>query len=87
MLAESLTDPGHYCVIAERGGAIVGGNFLDERSFIVGVGPVTVAPDGQNTGVGRRLMEHVMQRAAERGAVGVRLVQAAYHCGSRSPCP
>lgn len=68
-----------YCVIAEVDGRIAGSNVLDERSVIHGVGPITVDPHTQNSGVGRRLMEAVMERALQRGAAGVRLVQAAFH--------
>lgn len=77
-----LSHPGFYSVTAELDGRIVGSNFLDERSRVVGVGPVTVDPDCQNAGVGRRLMEDVMRRAEERQAPGIRLLQAAYHCRS-----
>jgi GNAT superfamily N-acetyltransferase len=65
-------------------GEVVGSNFLDERSTIPGVGPVTVDPAVQNHGVGRVLMQDVMRRAADRGAPGIRLLQAAYHNRSLS---
>ncbi|MEV4411792.1 GNAT family N-acetyltransferase [Catellatospora sp. NPDC049609] len=82
-LVESLLDhPGFYSVVAERDGRVVGSNFLDERSPVVGVGPVTVDPDRQNRGVGRRLMEDVVHRAADRHAPGIRLLQSSYHCRS-----
>jgi predicted N-acetyltransferase YhbS len=71
--------PGFYCVVAESGGRIIGSNCLDERSVIFGIGPVSVDPDAQNRGAGRQLMQAVMDRAKERGAPGVRLVQAAFH--------
>lgn len=77
-------NPGMYAVVAESDGRIVGSNVLDERSQIAGVGPITVDPGGQNTGVGRRLMLAVMERARERGFPGVRLVQAAFHNRSLS---
>lgn len=76
--------PGFYGVVAESGGRIIGSNFLDERSPIAGVGPITVDPSGQNRGAGRALMGAVLDRAAERGFLGVRLVQAAYHSRSLS---
>jgi predicted N-acetyltransferase YhbS len=79
-----LSDPHTYSVVAEAGGRIVGSNFLSEGDSIAGVGPVTVDPARQNASVGRQLMEHVMQRAAERRFAGVRLVQAAYHTRSLS---
>ncbi|HVT95985.1 MAG TPA: GNAT family N-acetyltransferase [Acidobacteriaceae bacterium] len=71
--------PGFYCVVAEVDGRIVGSNCLDERSVIAGIGPITVDPSVQNLRVGRRLMQVVMDRAIERGAAGLRLVQAAFH--------
>ncbi|MDA0814913.1 MAG: GNAT family N-acetyltransferase, partial [Verrucomicrobia bacterium] len=76
--------PGFYSVVAEEEGAIVGSNFLDERSEIAGVGPITISPKAQNRRVGRTLMEDVMRRAEERGFAGVRLLQATYHTRSLS---
>jgi predicted N-acetyltransferase YhbS len=73
-----------YCVVAESNGRILGSNCLDERSIIRGVGPITVDPDTQNHGVGRKLMQAVLDRARERGAAGARLVQAAFHSRSLS---
>jgi len=73
-----------YGVVAERDGRIIGSNFLDERSAIAGVGPITVDPTAQNQGVGRRLMQNVMDRAASRNVAGVRLCQATFH--RRSLC-
>ncbi len=79
-----LGHPGFYSVVAEVNGKVVGSNFLDERSTIPGVGPVTVDPAVQNKGVGRTLMQDVIQRASDRGAPGIRLLQAAYHGRSLS---
>lgn len=76
--------PGFYAVVAECDGRIAGSNVLDERSVIAGVGPITVAPGTQNGGVGRALMRYVLDRAASRGAPGVRLVQSAFHNRSLS---
>src|SRR5215212_5536520 len=56
--------PGVYGVVAERDGRIVGSNFLDERSPIVGLGPITVDPGAQDRGVGRQLMQGVLDQAA-----------------------
>ncbi|HEY2538806.1 MAG TPA: GNAT family N-acetyltransferase, partial [Stellaceae bacterium] len=70
-LAETLiAAPGFYGVVAEQDGHILGSNFLDERAPIGGVGPITVDPAQQNAGVGRRLMQAVVSRAAERGLSG-----------------
>jgi len=79
LLSMMFSCPGLYSVVAEVDGRILGSNILDERSSICGVGPISVAPTAQNLGVGRKLMQAVMDRAQERHAAGVRLVQAAFH--------
>lgn len=84
VLKMMFSHPNFYCVVGEIGGKIVGSNCLDERSPIAGVGPITVDPECQNRGVGRKLMQAVLDRTRERGAPGVRLVQAAYHNRSLS---
>jgi hypothetical protein len=84
VLTYMFSAPDFYCVVAERDGQLVGSNCLDERSVIVGVGPITVVTGGQNSGVGRALMRDVIERAAATGAAGVRLVQAAFHNRSMS---
>jgi GNAT superfamily N-acetyltransferase len=78
LLGMMFSHPGCYCVVAEADGRIVGSNCLYEQSQIGGVGPVTVAPNTQHAGIGRKLMEAVMDRANGRNA-GLRLVQAAFH--------
>jgi predicted N-acetyltransferase YhbS len=84
VVSAMLRQPNLYSVVAEVDGRVVGCNFLDERSAIVGVGPVAVDPNVQNQGVGRALMLDVLERAADRGAPGVRLLQDAYHTRSLS---
>jgi N-acetylglutamate synthase-like GNAT family acetyltransferase len=71
-------------VVAELEGRIVGSAFLDERSAIASVASITVDPAVQNRMIGRRLMEAVLQRVADRRCPGVRLVQAAYNVRSLS---
>ena len=66
-------------LVVERDGAVVGSAFVDERGPIAGIGPVVVDPGAQDDGVGRALMEAAVARSWERGAVGIRLVQTAYH--------
>jgi predicted N-acetyltransferase YhbS len=84
LLSMMFSTPGFYCVVAESNGRIVGSNVLVEQAVIQGVGPITIDPQAQNLGVGRRLMQAVMDRAKENGAAGVRLVQAAFHNRSLS---
>ncbi|MBT5432403.1 MAG: GNAT family N-acetyltransferase [Rhodospirillaceae bacterium] len=79
-----ISHHGYYCAVAEEDGRVVGSNIFDERSLIRGIGPITVDPDVQSRSVGRRLMEHVLDRSRDRNAVGVRLCQDSYNTGSLS---
>jgi len=84
LLGGLISHPGFYGIVAERDGKIVGSNFLDERACVVGIGPVSVDPAAQNKGIGRALMQHVIDRGHSRGAPGIRLLQATYHNRSLS---
>ncbi|MDT7813560.1 MAG: hypothetical protein QOJ42_3476, partial [Acidobacteriaceae bacterium] len=84
LLSMMFSRPDFYCVVAEVDGRIVGSNCLDERSAVRGVGPITIDPSAQNLGVGRKLMQAVMDRANGGGTPGIRLVQAAFHNRSLS---
>lgn len=77
--AALIGHPGFYGVVAEHDGQIVGSNFMDTRSPIGGIGPITIDPMVQNKGIGRQLMEAVMDRAAAEKMAGVRLVQDGFH--------
>ena len=83
-LARLLGHPRFYSVVAERGGRIIGSNFLDARSTIAGVGPITVEPKAQDAGTGRRLMQAALDYARAERFPGVRLLQTAYHNRSLS---
>ncbi|HJU33787.1 MAG TPA: GNAT family N-acetyltransferase [Nitrososphaera sp.] len=84
ILSELLGHPRIYSVVAELDGQIVGSNFVDERSIIAGIGPITIEPSMQNRAIGRELMQHVLDRAAKQRYPGVRLVQTTYHNRSLS---
>ena len=84
LLTQLAGSPGFYGVVAEEGGSILGSNYVDERSPIVGLGPITVDPAAQNRGVGAALMRHMIERAARNGAAGLRLLQSGYHTRSLS---
>lgn len=79
-----LSHPAFHGVVAEAGGQFVGCNFMDTRPPVLGIGPIAVDPAGQNQGVGRALMQAVIDRARGSDVASVRLVQAAYH--NRSLC-
>jgi ribosomal protein S18 acetylase RimI-like enzyme len=84
LLTQLFSHPGFYCVVAEADGRLAGSNCLDERDAIAAVGPITIDPEAQNRGIGRELMDAVLDRARERKLAGVRLVQAAFHNRSLS---
>jgi predicted N-acetyltransferase YhbS len=75
---------GVFGLVAVRGDEIVGSAFQDERGAIVGIGPVSVDPAAQDVGVGRALMEALLERSREHDVPGVRVVQTAYHYRSLS---
>jgi len=79
-----IEHPNIYGVVAECDGRILGSNFLDERSTISAMGPISVDPSAQDRHVGRLLTQAVLDRAAQRRAPGVRLLQIAYHNRSLS---
>jgi GNAT superfamily N-acetyltransferase len=79
LVGNMLGNDGFAGLVAERDGELLGSAFVDERSVIAGIGPVTVDPAAQDDGVGRALMEAALHRERERNAAGVRLVQTAYH--------
>lgn len=80
LLNAFINHPKLFGVVAEIDGKIVGSNFLDERDAIKSVGPITVDPACQCKGVGRKLMEAVIERG--HGAMGIRLLQEAYNLTS-----
>lgn len=83
-LTSRLSHPGYHVLVAELNGRVVGSNVLDERSTIVGVGPITIDPTVQNRAIGRQLMQAAIQRTTDRRCPGLRLLQTAYHTRSLS---
>jgi predicted N-acetyltransferase YhbS len=79
-----LGHPKFYGVVAEDNDRLLGSNFIDLRSPIVGLGPISVDPEMQNQGIGRQLMLAAMEEAQRQSCAGIRLVQLAYH--NRSLC-
>jgi len=62
-----------FSIVAEIDGSIIGCNFLHENHPIRSIGPISVVHDFQSRGIGRRLMEKVLDRA--KGSFGIRLIQ------------
>ncbi len=72
-LAENfIQHPGIWGVGAEIDGQLVGSIFLDERDTIRGAGPLTVDPAVRCRGIGRLLMQTMIERGKE--APGIRLL-------------
>jgi len=69
--------PSVFGVVGEVDGSVVGFNFLSEMDPVRAVGPLVVDPNTQGQGVGRLLMNAVMDRAG--GSASMRLVTAAYN--------
>jgi GNAT superfamily N-acetyltransferase len=80
LVGSFISHPSIWGVVAEREGRILGSNFLDERGPVRGVGPITVDPEAQAAGVGRRLMQAVIERGAH--AAGIRLLQDSFNTQS-----
>ena len=56
LLSKLIADPRFYGIVAEIDHQVVGSNFMDERSAIAGIGPITIDPTVQDRGIGRALM-------------------------------
>jgi GNAT superfamily N-acetyltransferase len=69
---------------ATLGGKLVGSNFIAFTDEVAGVGPITVDPHCQAKGVGRALMQAVLDEANRRGVAQVRLLQEAVNTTSLS---
>lgn len=76
--------PDYTGVVATIAGQIIGSNFLLHADEVAGVGPITIDPHLQARGVGRSLMEWVIQAAQRRGIRQIRLFQEAVNTTSLS---
>ncbi len=76
--------PGFWGIAAEDGGELLGSNFISFLDGVSGVGPITIRPDAQARGVGRALMQAVLDEASRRGVSQVRLMQEAINTTSLS---
>ena len=79
MAQMALNHPKWFGVVAESEGRVIGSNFLDQRDAIAAVGPITVDPAVHCKGIGRRLMQAVIDRARESKHPGTRLVQEPFN--------
>ncbi|MGX9119564.1 N-acetyltransferase family protein [Mesorhizobium sp. BHbsci] len=75
-----ISNPSVFGVVAEVDGTVVGSNFMTEGDDIRGVGPITVDPQRQGHGIGRKLMQALLKRA--NGSIGIRLLQDTFNMRS-----
>jgi GNAT superfamily N-acetyltransferase len=74
------THPATFGAVATIGERVVGSIFMLRSDSICGIGPVTVSPHEQGSGVGRRLIQAAIAAASDHD--GVRLTQDAYNVTS-----
>jgi predicted N-acetyltransferase YhbS len=75
---------GFASFVAIEDGQPLAVNFLDQRNDVAGVGPVAVGVEHQGRGLGRMVMEALLERAEGCGFQSVRLLQSAYNLVSFS---
>lgn len=73
-----------FVALGDDGRTVLGSNFIGFADQVAGVGPITVDPSAQSRGVGRMLMQAVLNEAARRGVPQVRLQQEAINTTSLS---
>ncbi len=73
-----------YSVVALDDDRIVGSNFLSLMDPVAGVGPVTIDPSYQGQGIGRILMQDVIEYAQHNDIKQVRLMQDSFNVASLS---
>jgi GNAT superfamily N-acetyltransferase len=76
--------PDFYGVTALLDGKIVGSNFTQISDAVSGVGPISVDPHHQAGGVGRALMQHIVDWSVKNHGPMVRLLQDAFNMRSLS---
>lgn len=73
-----------YSVTAQIDGQVVGSNFLTLMDVVAGVGPITVDLAAQGQGVGRALMQDVIDYAHRTNRERIRLLQDGFNMASLS---
>jgi GNAT superfamily N-acetyltransferase len=82
MAQMAINNPDVVGFTAEEDGKFVGSNFLWKQNRVAGVGPITIDPHTQSKGIGRKLMQAVIECGQD--ADGIRLVQDAFNTTSMS---
>ncbi|MEV7776427.1 thioester reductase domain-containing protein [Kitasatospora sp. NPDC086791] len=83
MFRDRLAAPGCLALVAvDDSGAVLGSNFLVLGESVAAFGPLSVAPGAQGGGVGRLLMDEVIDAAARHERDSVRAVQVTDNLGA-----
>ncbi|WP_224278900.1 type I polyketide synthase [Streptomyces sp. LS1784] len=83
MFRDRLAAPGCLAYVALDGaGSVTGSNFLVLGESVAAFGPLSVAPGAQGGGVGRLLMDEVVDAAARHERDSVRAVQVTNNLGA-----
>jgi GNAT superfamily N-acetyltransferase len=84
IISHVVKRPDYSGVMAVLDGKIVGSNYLLHADEVAGVGPITVDPAVQAKGIGRALMQWVIDEARRREIRQTRLFQEALNITSLS---
>ncbi len=84
ILSGMIRDEHSHSVTALEDGAPVGSNFITTPDDVGAIGPISIDPERQGHGIGRSLMEDVLEHARENGIERVRLLQDAFNMQSLS---
>ena len=84
LIRSLLDNPNSWGVLAERQGNILGSIFLHEflPSPVAVIGPLTVHPTAEGSGIGRMLMDATLAQANKQNHDQIRLVQSPSHIRS-----
>lgn len=82
VVKDCIESPTIFAIVAEKNGQLVGSNFLHKYEPIYGIGPISVAPWVQQAGIGKQLMQAVIEEG--RNAMGIGLIQDAFNLVSMS---
>lgn len=84
VLAMMVERDDFYGVVALRDGRPVGSNFLSLMDAVSGVGPITIDTSCQGEGIGRMLMQNVIDYARDNNIQQIRLLQDSFNVRSLS---
>lgn len=83
--ATSFTSrPDMYGIVAIENGEVIGHNFVQLTDAVAGIGPICVDPARQSRGLGRRMMQHIIDYSLREHGPMVRLYQESFNMVSLS---